>query len=147
MSEIFRNYIGGKWVESVSGQTFARNNPATGEPVGTFTKSTPADVDAAVAAANAAFKSWRLYPAPKRGELLFKAAQLLLERKEQLAREMTEEMGKVINEARGDVQEAIDMTFYMAGEGRRMYGQTVPSELPNKFAMAVRDPIGVIGAI
>src|SRR5215211_8803299 len=147
MSEIFRNYIGGKWVESVSGQTFARNNPATGEPVGTFTKSTPADVDAAVIAAKAAFKSWRLYPAPKRGELLFKAAILLQARKEQFAREMTEEMGKVISEARGDVQEAIDMAFYMAGEGRRLYGQTTPSELPNKFNMSVRKPLGVAGII
>ena len=86
-------------------------------------------------------------PAPKRGEILFKAAQLLVERKEQLAREMTEEMGKVLSEARGDVQEAIDMAFYMAGEGRRMFGQTVPSELPNKFAMSVRKPLGVCGMI
>src|SRR5829696_1364505 len=147
MSEILRNYIGGKWVESVSGLTFARNNPATGEIVGTFTKSTPADVDAAVTAANAAFKSWRLYPAPKRGELLFKAANLLQERKEQIAREMTEEMGKVISEARGDVQEAIDMAYYMAGEGRRLYEQTTPSELQDKFNMSVRKPFGVAGII
>jgi aldehyde dehydrogenase (NAD+) len=147
MSEVFRNYIGGKWVESQSGQTFTRNNPATGELVATFTKSAPADVDAAVAAAKEAFKSWRLYPAPKRGELLFKAANILNERKEQLAREMTEEMGKVISEARGDVQEAIDMAYYMAGEGRRMYGQTTPSELRNKFNMSVRKPFGVCGII
>lgn len=147
MTDAFRNYIDGRWIESGSGQTFDRRNPATGELVATYTKSTAKDVDAAVAAASKAFKSWRLYPAPKRGELLFKAAQLLLERKEQLAREMTEEMGKVINEARGDVQEAIDMTFYMAGEGRRMYGQTTPSELQNKFNMSVRKPIGVCGII
>jgi acyl-CoA reductase-like NAD-dependent aldehyde dehydrogenase len=147
MTEVFRNFIGGKWVESASGETFTRTNPATGELVGTYTKSTPADVDAAVAAALKAYTSWRLYPAPKRGELLFKAAILLQERKEQFAREMTEEMGKVISEARGDVQEAIDMTFYMAGEGRRLFGQTTPSELQNKFNMSVRKPFGVCGII
>jgi acyl-CoA reductase-like NAD-dependent aldehyde dehydrogenase len=147
MTDLFRNYIDGRWVESESGQTFDRRNPATGALVATYTRSTPKDVDAAVAAAAKAFKSWRLYPAPKRGELLYKAAQLLKDRKEQLAREMTEEMGKVISEARGDVQEAIDMTFYMAGEGRRMYGQTTPSELQNKFNMSVRKPLGVCGII
>jgi len=147
MSDLFNNYIGGKWVESVSGETFDRKNPATGDLVATYTKSTPADVDAAVAAAKEAFKSWRLYPAPKRGEILYKVANLLVERKEEFAREMTEEMGKVISEARGDVQEAIDMTFYMAGEGRRMYGQTTPSELQNKFNMSVRKPLGVAGII
>jgi aldehyde dehydrogenase (NAD+) len=147
MSDLFRNYIDGRWVESESGQTFDRRNPATGELVATYTKSTAKDVEVAVTAASKAFKSWRLYPAPKRGEILFKAAQLLLARKEQFAREMTEEMGKVINEARGDVQEAIDMTFYMAGEGRRMYGQTTPSELQNKFNMSQRKPFGVCGII
>jgi acyl-CoA reductase-like NAD-dependent aldehyde dehydrogenase len=147
MSELFRNYVGGKWVESVSGETFDRKNPATGELVATYTKSMPADVETAVAAAKKAFQSWRLYPAPKRGEILYKVANLLVERKEQFAREMTEEMGKVISEARGDVQEAIDMTFYMAGEGRRMYGQTTPSELQNKFNMSVRKPLGVCGII
>jgi acyl-CoA reductase-like NAD-dependent aldehyde dehydrogenase len=147
MGDLFRNFIDGKWVESQSGERFERRNPATGELVGTFTKSGPADVDAAVAAANKAFKSWRLYPAPKRGEILYRAAQILLDRKEQLAREMTEEMGKVISEARGDVQEAIDMTFYMAGEGRRMFGQTTPSEMREKFMMSVRKPFGVCGII
>jgi len=147
MSDLFRNYIHGEWVEAKSGQTFERRNPATGELVGVYTKSGPEDVDAAAAAAKAAFKAWRLYPAPKRGEILFRAAQLLAERKEQLAREMTEEMGKVINEARGDVQEAIDMTFYMAGEGRRQFGQTTPSELREKFNMSVRKPFGVCGIV
>lgn len=147
MGDLFKNFIDGKWVESKSGERFERRNPANGELVGTFTKSGHEDVSAAVAAANKAFKSWRLYPAPKRGEILYQAAQLLLERKEQLAREMTEEMGKVISEARGDVQEAIDMTFYMAGEGRRMYGQTTPSELREKFNMSVRKPFGVCGVI
>jgi aldehyde dehydrogenase (NAD+) len=147
MSEHFKNLIDGKWVDSVSGKTFERRNPANGELVAEYTKSDARDVDAAVAAAATAFKSWRLYPAPKRGELLFKAAQILNERKEQFAREMTEEMGKVISEARGDVQEAIDMSFYMAGEGRRLYGQTTPSELPNKFNMSLRKPIGLAGII
>src|SRR5215217_5705173 len=147
MSDLFRNYIDGKWIESQSGERFERRNPATGELVGVFTKSGPADVDAAVAASSKAFKSWRLFPAPKRGEILYRAAQILLDRKEEFAREMTEEMGKVISEARGDVQEAIDMTFYMAGEGRRMYGQTTPSELRDKFNMSVRKPLGVCGLI
>ena len=147
MGEVLKNYIGGQWVESTSGETFDRKNPATGEHVATYTKSGAEDVDRAVAAANKAFKSWRLYPAPKRGEILYKVAQLLVDQKEQFAREMTEEMGKVISEARGDVQEAIDMTFYMAGEGRRMFGQTVPSELQNKFNMSQRKPLGVCGLI
>ena len=147
MPDLFKNLIGGRWVESAAGGTFERHNPATGELVATFTKSGPADVDAAVAAASKAYADWRLYPAPKRGEILYRAAQILVERKEQLAREMTEEMGKVISESRGDVQEAIDMTFYMAGEGRRMYGQTTPSELRDKFNMSVRKPLGVCGLI
>ena len=113
MTEGFKNDIGGKWMESASGKTFERRNPANGELVGTFTKSNHVDVDAAVKAAKRAYADWRLFPAPKRGEILFSAAQLLVERKEQLAREMTEEMGKVIDEARGDVQEGIDMTYYI----------------------------------
>ncbi|MDQ3614653.1 MAG: aldehyde dehydrogenase family protein [Chloroflexota bacterium] len=147
MADLFKNYIGGKWIESRSGETFERHNPATGELIATFTRSGPADVDDAVAAANKAFRSWRLYPAPRRGEILFKAARLLEERKEAFAREMTEEMGKVIAETRGDIQEAIDMTYYMAGEGRRMYGQTTPSEMRNKFNMSIRKPLGVAGLI
>jgi aldehyde dehydrogenase (NAD+) len=143
----FKNYIDGAWVESSTGETFERENPATGDPIGTFTKSGPADVAAAVAAARTAFSSWRLFPAPRRGELLYRVGQRLIERKEALARAMTEEMGKVISEARGDVQEGIDMTFFMAGEGRRQFGQTTPSELPNKWNMSVRRPIGVIGMI
>ncbi len=147
MSDLFKNYIAGEWVESVTCETFERRNPATGELVGTYTKSGPEDVDRAVAAAKKAFQSWRLYPAPKRGELLFKVAHILDQRKEEFAREMTEEMGKVIDEARGDVQEAIDMAYYMAGEGRRMFGQTTPSEMRNKFQMSVRKPLGVCGII
>jgi aldehyde dehydrogenase (NAD+) len=147
MATLFKNYIGGKWIESSTGKRFERRNPANGELVAEYTSSSAADVDAAAQAAAEAFKSWRLYPAPKRGELLYKAAQILQDRKEEFSREMTEEMGKVISEARGDVQEAIDMTYYMAGEGRRLYGQTTPSELPNKFNMSVKKPIGVAGII
>ena len=147
MSEVFKNYIDGTWVESVTGETFSRHNPANGELVGVYTSSNATDVDAAVAAAKKAFASWRLYPAPKRGEILFKVAHLLEQRKEEFAREMTEEMGKVLTEARGDVQEAIDMAYYMAGEGRRMFGQTTPSEMRNKFQMSIRKPHGVVGVI
>jgi aldehyde dehydrogenase (NAD+) len=147
VSELFKNFIDGKWVESNTGQTFDRKNPATGELVGTYTKSDAQDVDAAVAAASKAFKSWRLYPAPKRGEILYRAAQILELRKDELAREMTEEMGKVLDETKGDVQEAIDMTYYMAGEGRRLFGETTPSEMRSKFQMSVRKPLGVVGLI
>ncbi|MDQ2809677.1 MAG: aldehyde dehydrogenase family protein, partial [Chloroflexota bacterium] len=123
--------IGGQWVESAGGKRFSTTNPATGETLADLSEGSAADVDKAVAAASKAFKSWRLVPAPKRGEILFRAGQLLMERKEEMARLMTQEMGKVLAEARGDVQEAIDMTFYMAGEGRRLAGEVVPSELPN----------------
>jgi alpha-ketoglutaric semialdehyde dehydrogenase len=145
---IYNNYIDGQWVPSVSGETFENRNPAnTGDLIGVFQKSTRRDVDAALQAAARAYERWRLVPAPRRAELLFHAAQLIVERKEQFARDMTREMGKVLNETRGDVQEAIDMTFYIAGEGRRMFGQTVPSELRNKFAMSVRQPLGVCSII
>ena len=147
MSELFKNFIDGQWVESHTGRTFERKNPATGELVGTYTKSDATDVDAAVAAAANAFKTWRLFPAPKRGEILFRAAQILEQRKDEFAREMTEEMGKVLDETGGDVQEAIDMTYYMAGEGRRLFGETTPSEMRSKFQMSVRKPLGVVGLI
>src|SRR5947199_8575258 len=146
--KVYKNFIDGEWVESTSGNTFDDINPANRhELVGMFQKSNARDVEMAVAAAKEAYKAWRLVPAPKRGEILFRAARLLLESKEGLAGQMTREMGKVLEEARGDVQEAIDMTFYMAGEGRRLFGQTTPSELENKFAMSVRQPIGVCGMI
>ena len=134
---------------SGSGQTFENRNPAnTDDLIGIFQKSTGADVERGDRRRRRApTKRWRLVPAPRRAEILFKAAQLIAERKEQFARDMTREMGKVLNETRGDVQEAIDMTFYMAGEGRRMFGQTVPSELRNKFAMSVRQPLGVCSII
>lgn len=147
MPELFRNLIGGAWIESHTGRSFERRNPATSELVGTYTSSDGYDVAEAVQAASKAFRSWRLYPAPKRGEILFRAAQILEHRKEELAREMTEEMGKILEETRGDVQEAIDMTYYMAGEGRRLFGDTTPSEMRSKFQMSVRQPLGVVGLI
>jgi alpha-ketoglutaric semialdehyde dehydrogenase len=145
---IFKNYINGEWMESRSGKAYENRNPAnTDELIGMFVSSTDEDVDVAVDAAKEAHKTWRLVPAPKRAEILFRAAELLLQRKEEFSKDMTREMGKVLAETRGDVQEAIDMTYYMAGEGRRLFGQTTPSELPNKFAMSVRQSIGVCGMI
>ncbi len=150
MSEqrIYKNFIGGERLESASGKTFKNINPADSRDIiGSFQRSNADDVARAVEAASAAFPGWRRTAAPKRAEILLRAGQLLAERKEDLARDMTREMGKPLEEARGDVQEAIDMTFYMAGEGRRLFGQTTTSELPNKFCMSVRSPIGVCGLI
>jgi len=146
-ANVFRNYIGGKWQSAQSGQTFPNYNPATGELLGYFPLSAEAEANAAVAAARAAFDKWRLMPAPKRGEILYRAGELLLRRKEELARTMTQEMGKVLKETRGDVQEGIDMAYYMGGEGRRLFGYSVPVELPNKSGIATRDPVGVVTCI
>jgi len=144
----YYNLIDGEWVPSVSGEVFENRNPAnTDDLIGHFQLSGPPDVARAVEAARRAYEQWRLVPAPRRAELLFAVAQRLAERKEALARDMTREMGKVLDETRGDVQEAIDMTYFMAGEGRRQYGQTVPSELRDKFAMSIRQPIGVSAII
>jgi alpha-ketoglutaric semialdehyde dehydrogenase len=142
-----QNFIGGEWVDASGGQTFETIVPATGEAIGRFPRSSAADVDRAVAAAKAAYEEWRLVPAPKRAEVLYRFANLLAERKDELADLMTREMGKVKVEAAGDVQEAVDMSLYMAGEGRRLFGQTTPSELRDKFQMSVRMPIGVVGVI
>lgn len=141
------NFINGEWCESSTGKTASVLNPATGEVLAEVTQSAKDDVDRAVEAAKTAQKSWRLVPAPERAEILYQVAFLLKERKEDLAQILTSEMGKVIDEGRGEVQEAIDMAYYMAGEGRRMFGDTVPSELRNKFAMSVRVPVGVAGLI
>jgi len=143
----YENYVNGRWTGPKSDSLFQRENPATGEIIGSFPDSGAQDVADAVTAAVGAFESWRLTPAPRRAEILFRAAELMLARKEELARDVTVEMGKVLKEARGDVQEAIDMTYYAAGEGRRMAGQTLPAELPNKFAMTVRQPHGIVAAI
>jgi aldehyde dehydrogenase (NAD+) len=147
-TKIYKNLIGGKWVAAATGKTFLNYNPAnTSDVVGEFPSSGAADVDRAVQAAKTAYRHWRLVPAPKRGEMLYRTGELLLQHKEKLARDMTREMGKVLSETRGDVQEAADTAFYMAGEGRRLFGQTTPSELKDKFAMSVRMPVGVCGMI
>ncbi len=146
-TQAFKNFVGGEWVDAASGETFDSTSPATGELIGTFPKSGREDVDRAVEAAKQAYEEWRLVPAPARGEILYRFGQLVREHKEELSLLMAREMGKVLPEAGGDVQEAIDMSFYMAGEGRRLFGQTTPSELRDKFNMSVRMPIGVIGVI
>jgi alpha-ketoglutaric semialdehyde dehydrogenase len=144
----YKNYINGEWVEARSNQSIENRNPANrDELIGIFPASSKEDVGLAISAAREAYDGWRLTPAPKRAEILFRAAQILIARKEDFARDMTREMGKILDETRGDVQEAIDMTYLMAGEGRRQFGHTTPSELPNKFAMSVRSPIGVTGLI
>ena len=144
----FRHFIAGDWCESTSGETFESRNPAdTRDVIGRFQQGTAADVAMAVKAAETAARLWQRTPAPKRGEILYRFGALMAEHKERLARAMTREMGKVIAEARGDVQEGIDIAFLMAGEGRRMFGDTVPSELPDKWAMSIRQPLGVAGII
>lgn len=144
----YQNWIGGKWVDAQSGKTFESISPAdNSDSLGHFVQSERADVEAAVEAADRAFHSWSRVPAPKRGELLFDVAEILKGRKEEMAQLMTREMGKVLNEARGDVQEAIDMAYYMGAEGRRLHGYTTPSELPNKTCYAIRRPIGRIALV
>jgi acyl-CoA reductase-like NAD-dependent aldehyde dehydrogenase len=147
-SPLFRHFIAGEWCESTSGQTFESRNPAdTRDLIGRFQQGTAADVAMATKAAETAFPMWARTPAPKRGEILYRFGALMAEHKERLSQAMSREMGKVIAEARGDVQEGIDIAFLMAGEGRRMFGETVPSELPDKWAMSIRQPIGVAGII
>jgi alpha-ketoglutaric semialdehyde dehydrogenase len=148
MSKKFQNYIDGNWVDAKSGKTFENRNPANwDELVGTFPLSSKEEVDEAVKAARRAFESWRLVPAPKRGDILKKVGDIMTARKDEIAKQMTREMGKVLLETRGDVQEGIDTAYYAASEGRRLFGHTVPSELPNKFNMAMRVPIGVAAII
>jgi aldehyde dehydrogenase (NAD+) len=146
--ERIKNYINGKWVDSKSGETFQSINPANrDEVVGVVSKSGKEDVDEAVKAARGAYDEWRLIPAPRRGEILFRAAEILLRNKESLGKMETREMGKILPEGLGDVQEAIDMGYYMAGEGRRLSGETIPSELYHKDMKSIRVPIGVFGLI
>jgi aldehyde dehydrogenase (NAD+) len=148
MAKKFQNFINGKWADAKNGQTFENRNPARwDEIVGTFPKSGKEDVDLAVQSAQAAFESWRLMPAPKRGDILRRVGDIMVAKKEDLARQMTREMGKVLAETRGDVQEGIDTAYYASSEGRRLFGRTVPSELANKFNMAMRVPIGVAGIV
>ena len=145
---VYHNLIGGQWLPAAEGKTLLNLNPADhADVVGAFPSSHADDVAQAVAAAKEAFATWRLVPAPKRAEILVRAGNHLIQNKERYARDMTREMGKVLAETRGDVQEAIDEAFYVAGEGRRLFGQTTPSELQNKFALSVRMPLGVVGLI
>jgi len=143
----YKLFLNGEWLDSAAGETFEDINPATLEPIGLFQKASMDDVNHAVDSSEEAFDSWSTTPPPQRAKILYRAARLLEGRKEELARLMTVENGKVLQEARGDVQEAIDMAYYAAGEGRRLLGETAPSELPDKFCMTVRRPIGVVGLI
>src|SRR3989442_52938 len=144
----YHNYIGGQWVPSASGEMFENINPAdTRDVVGRFSLSTSEDIYAAVNAAQEAFNRWRRTPAPRRAEILFRLGEILIRNKESFAADMTREMGKVLKETGGDVQEAIDCTYYTAGEGRRLHGFTTPAEMPDKFAMCVRQPVGLCGLI
>jgi alpha-ketoglutaric semialdehyde dehydrogenase len=148
MPDTFQNYIDGQWRDASDGQTFENRNPARqSDLIGLFPESTKTDVDAAVQSARVAFASWSRMPAPARGDVLRRIGDLLTERKDEIAFEMTREMGKTFTETRGDVQEAIDTAYYAASETRRLFGHTVPSELPNKFNMSIRRPIGVFGII
>jgi len=148
MADLFKNYVDGKWLAARSGKTFENRSPADrSDLIGVFPASGAEDADLAVQAAKRAYATWRLVPAPKRGEILCRAGELLRKYKDDLARVETREMGKVLKETRGDVQEGIDCAFYVAGEGRRLFGETTPAELPNKFAMSVRMPIGVCALI
>lgn len=146
--QVFQNFIAGQWRPSESGETFVSTNPAhTSEIIGYYQKSTPADLEAAIDAAANAQRAWATMPAPERGEVLLRTALLLEQRKEELATLMTREMGKVLKETRGDVQTAIDVAKFIAGEGRRAEGETLPSGLPNKFCMTIRQPLGIVGII
>ena len=147
-SKLYANYIGGRWVAPSAGEYFENTNPAdTRDTVGRFPISSAEDVSRAVEAARGAAHSWAHTPAPRRAEILFRLGQILIKNKERFSRDMTREMGKVLKEAGGDVQEAIDCTFYTAGEGRRLHGFTTPAEMPNKFAMCVRQPVGLCGLV
>lgn len=145
---VSKNLINGEWLESQGGKTFKNINPANeADVIGEFQESSKSDVNYAVTSARLAFKGWAMTPAAKRAELIFDIGQALIEEKEEYAQLMTREMGKTLAETRGDVQEAIDMAFYAAGEGRRMFGETVPSESKYKWAMSKRVPLGVVGCI
>lgn len=148
MAKQYQNFIKGEWIAASAGQVFESLNPADNtESVGTFPKSSVADIDQAVAAAKQAYPAWARTPVPERADYVLRAGLILEQRKEELSELMTREMGKTLREARADVQEGIDFCFYMSGEGRRFFGNTVPAELPSKFSMTLRHPIGVVGLI
>ena len=148
MSKKFKNYIGGEWVEPASGDYFENRNPANkNDLIGLWPRSSRDDLERAVAAAKRGFEVWRRTPAPLRGDVIRRAGDIIAARKDEISRAMTREMGKVLKETSGDVQEGIDTAYYAATEGRRLFGHTVPSELRDKWAMSYRRPIGVCGLI
>ena len=148
MAQEFRNFISGQWVSADSGRSFENRSPANSRDlIGTFPLAGKADLDRAIESAQRGFELWRRTPAPLRGDVLRRTGDLLAQRKEEIARAMTREMGKVLAETRGDVQEGIDTAYYAATEGRRLFGHTVPSELKDKWAMSYRRPTGVCGLI
>ncbi len=148
MAEVYKNFIDGKWVDASTGETFENRNPADwDEIVGIFPKSGAEDVKRAIEAAKKAYEHWKKVPVPERGAILGRAGDIMLERKEELARLMTREMGKILKETRGDVQEGIDTAYYAFGEGRRLFGVTSHSELPRKTTYTIRVPMGVAGII
>ncbi|MFC2092342.1 aldehyde dehydrogenase family protein [Bacteroidota bacterium] len=149
MAEEFKNLINGIWKDSVTGKTIENRNPADweGDLIGLFPASNADDINEAVAAAKAAFEKWRLIPAPKRGDVLKRVGDVMVEQKNELAHEMTREMGKVKAETLGDTQEGIDTAYYAASEGRRLFGHNAPSELRDKLNLSFRVPIGVAGII
>ncbi len=148
MGEVYKNFIDGKWVEAASRGTFSSFNPANKfEVIGSFPRSDHRDVDKAVEAAKGHYEDWRKIPAPKRAEIFFRVAGLMVQRRDELAELVTREMGKILSEAKEEVQEAINMCYYIAGEGRRLLGETAPSEHPDRFCMTIRVPLGVVACI
>lgn len=144
----FRNFVAGQWLETGTEGSFLNVNPAdSNDIIGEFPSAGKKELEDAIAAASEAYQEWRLVPAPRRAQIIHRAGDIMASKKEELAQLMTREMGKVLSETRGDVQEGIDTAYYAAGEGRRLFGDTVPCELPNKFGMSVRMPIGVCGMI
>ncbi|MBO0790818.1 MAG: aldehyde dehydrogenase family protein [Ktedonobacteraceae bacterium] len=148
LGQVYHNFIGGQWKRARSGETFISTNPArTSEIIGYYQKSGVEDLEDAVAVAHQAQPSWEAIPAPVRGEIFYRAARMMEERQEELAQFMTREMGKILKETRGDIQTAIDVAKFIAGEGRRAEGETFPSALPDKLCLTLRHPIGIIGII
>jgi acyl-CoA reductase-like NAD-dependent aldehyde dehydrogenase len=143
----FRSFIGGEWVQPNGGPTLANTNPATGENLGNLHLIDREAAKRAIEDAHRAFPAWRDTPAPQRGQFLFRLHAIMTARKEELARALTLEEGKILAEALGEVQKALNILEFMAGEGRRLVGQTIPSEMPNTFAYTVKQPLGVVGII
>ncbi|HUV83770.1 MAG TPA: aldehyde dehydrogenase family protein, partial [archaeon] len=143
----YKIFTGGEWTDSSTEESFYDLNPATLEKLASFQIASEDDVNRSVKAAWDAYRIWSETPAPRRAMVLYRAAKILIEKKDELSKLMTREMGKVLAETRGDVQEAIDITLYAAGEGRRMFGETTTSELKEKFCMTILRPIGVVGMI